>query len=166
VEKMARVKQQAVTDAQIEAARARGKAEIASGASAVRYDRRHDAIILTMRSGAIATIPRILVPVVADAEPGAAIDVELSPMGTSLRFPQIDADFAVQGLIRRAFDVNQANRTAGATKSLACAAASAVKRNDFTIEAYGGNSKRRITVSGVPVQAGATGDISRRRFQR
>jgi hypothetical protein len=121
---MARVKQQAITDAEIEAARARGKAEIASGASTVRYDRRHDAIVLTMRSGAIATIPRILIPVAAEAEPGAAVEVELSPMGTSLRFPLLDADFAVQGLIRRAFDVNQANRIAGATKSPARAAAS------------------------------------------
>jgi hypothetical protein len=121
---MARVKRQEVTDAEIEAARVRGKAEMGSSASAVRYDRRHDVIILTMRSGAIATIPRVLIPVVAHAEPSFTVEVELSPMGTSLRFPQLDADFAVQGLIRRAFNVNQANRVAGATKSPARAAAS------------------------------------------
>jgi hypothetical protein len=127
VEKMARVKQQReVTAEEIEAARERGKAEMALGASLARYDRRRDAVILTMRSGAVATIPRLLIPVVADADPRTAADVELSPMGTSLRFPRLDADFAVQGLIRRVFGVNHANRIAGATKSPARAAASRV----------------------------------------
>jgi hypothetical protein len=121
---MARMKRQALTTSEIEAARTRGKTETASGASSVRYDRGCDAIILTMRSGAVATIPRVLIPVVADVEPDKAVEPELSPMGSSLRFPQLDADFAVQGLIRRAFDVNQANRIAGATKSPARASAS------------------------------------------
>jgi len=121
---VAHVKGQEPTDDEIAAARTRGKSEAASGASSVRYDRRRDAIILTMQSGAIATIPRALIPVVAFAEPAAVVELELSPLGTSLRFPRLDADFAVQGLIRRAFDVNQANRIAGATKSPARAAAS------------------------------------------
>jgi hypothetical protein len=121
---MARVKQRESSVAEIEAASKRGKAEMASGATAVRYDRRRDAIVLTMRSGAVATIPRELIPVVADSAPGAARDLELSPMGSSLRFPLLDADFAVQGLIRLAFGVNEANRLAGATKSPARAAAS------------------------------------------
>jgi hypothetical protein len=110
--------------AAIDAALERGKVEMAFGASAVSYDRRRDAVILTMRSGAVAMIPRLLIPVVADAEPRAATDLELSPLGTSLSFPRLDADLAVQGLIRRAFGVNEANRIAGATKSPARAAAS------------------------------------------
>lgn len=118
------MKQREPTVAEIEATYKRGKAEMASGAAAVRYDRSHDALILTMQSGAVATIPRELIPVVADAVPEAALDLELSPMGTSLRFPRLDADFAVQGLIRLAFGVNEANRVAGATKSSARAAAS------------------------------------------
>jgi hypothetical protein len=121
---MARVKQREPTIAEIETAYKRGKAEIAAGAKAVRYDRRRDVIILTMRSGAVATIPRELIPVVADSGPTDALDLELSPMGSSLRFPRLDADFAVQGLIRLAFGVNEANRVAGATKSPARAAAS------------------------------------------
>jgi hypothetical protein len=124
MEEMAQVMRHEVTDAEIEVARSRGKAEMGSGASAVRYDRRHDAIVLTMKSGAIATIPRILIPLVADVEPRSVIDLELSPMGTSLRFPQLDADFSVQGLIRRVFEINQANRVASATKSPARASAS------------------------------------------
>jgi len=121
---MARVGRREITKGEFDAAVKRGKVELALGASAVTYDRRRDAVILTMRSGAVATIPRLLIPVVADAEPRAAADLELSPMGTSLRFPQLDADFAVLGLIRRAFGVNEANRIAGATKSPARAAAS------------------------------------------
>ena len=121
---MARVKQRKLTDSEIDAAHERGKAEMASGASAARYDRRRDAVLITMKSGAIATIPRALIPVVSRAEPRAADDLELSPMGTSLRFPRLDADFAVQGLIRRVFGVNEANRLAGATTSPARAVAS------------------------------------------
>jgi len=121
---MARSSPRKLTDAQIHAAEKRGRDEMASGASAAKYDRRSDALVITMRSGAIATIPRILIPVVRDAKPNAAAELELSPMGTSLRFPKLDADFAVHGLIRSVFGVNHANRIAGATKSPARAAAS------------------------------------------
>jgi hypothetical protein len=65
-----------------------------------------------------------MIPVFASAEPRDLTDVELSPMGSSIRFPLLDADFAVQALIRHAFGVNEANRIAGATKSPARAAAS------------------------------------------
>jgi hypothetical protein len=124
VEEMARMKLQQASAAEIDAARELGKAETAAGAVAAGYDRRRDAIVLTMRSGAVAAIPRRLIPVIAQAERQIAAEVELSPMGTSLRFPSLDADFAVQGLIRRAFGVNEANRSAGATISSARAAAS------------------------------------------
>jgi hypothetical protein len=50
--------------------------------------------------------------------------VEVSPLGTSLRFPRLDADFAVHALIRRAFGANEGYRRAGATKSPARAAGS------------------------------------------
>jgi hypothetical protein len=119
---MARVND--LTAVEVEAARELGKAEMAAGAISADYDPRRDALVLTMRSGASALIPRSLIPVVADADPQLAADIELSPMGTSIRFPALDADFAVQGLIRRAFGVNEANRIAGATKSSARAAAS------------------------------------------
>jgi hypothetical protein len=113
-----------VTAAEFAAAGKLGRAEMALGAVIAAYDRRRDAIVLTMRSGAIATIPRSLIPLVADAEPRALADIELSPLGSSLRFPKLDADFAIQGLIRHCFGVNEANRIAGATKSPARAAAS------------------------------------------
>jgi hypothetical protein len=67
--------------------------------------------------GAIATIPRARIPVFGEAEPRHAADVELSPLGSSSRFPSLDADFAVQALIRRVFGVNEANGIAGATKT-------------------------------------------------
>jgi hypothetical protein len=121
---MAPVKHHGPTKLEVASALTRGKAEVATGASAVRYDRKRDAIVLNMRSGAIATIPRSLIPIVGDAEQRAAADPELSPMGTSLRFPFVDADFAVVGLIRKVFDVNEANRIAGSTKTAARAAAS------------------------------------------
>ncbi len=120
---MARMKRVS-TDAEIEAARARGRLEMATSAASATYDRRRDAVVVTMRSGAVATIPRALIPVVAEAEPRSAADVELSPLGSTLRFPSLDADFAVLGLIRRVFGVNEANRIAGATKTPARATAS------------------------------------------
>ena len=111
-------------DREIDAARKLGQAEMAAGALAVRYDRKLDAIVIEMRSGATATIPRSLIPVVSAAERRGFSEIELSPMGTSIRFPQLDADFSIQGLIRRVFGVNEANRIAGTTKSPARAAAS------------------------------------------
>ena len=109
-----------------EIAQRRGLAEMAQGAERVRYDVRRDAVILTMRSGAIATIPRSMIPIVNEQDPNLIKNIQLSPMGTSLVFPALDADFAVQGLIRRVFNINEANRLAGATKSPARARASRV----------------------------------------
>jgi hypothetical protein len=123
MEEMARMRAVPSAD-DFEAAKKRGKLEMAAGAASVRFDRKHDAVVVTMRSGAVATIPRAFIPVVADGDRGAADDVELSPMGTSLRFPSLDADFSVHGLIRRAFGLNHVNQVAGATKSPARAAAS------------------------------------------
>jgi hypothetical protein len=123
VDEMARIRDE-VTAAEFEAAGIRGKAEMARGAVSVTYDRRRDAIVISMRSGAAAAIPRSLIPLVAEAEPRAAADVELTPMGTAIRFPSLDADFAIRGLIRICFGLNEANSIAGATKSLARAAAS------------------------------------------
>lgn len=80
------------------------------------------------RSGAIATIPRVLIPVVGEADPRCCEELELSPLGSTLRFPSLDADFAVQGLIRRVFGVNEANRVAGATKTKARAAVTSQRR--------------------------------------
>ncbi len=118
------MKHVALTAAQMKAAQERGNAEMATGAAAAHFDRKQDAVVLVMRSGAIATIPRSLLPFVAGLEPRLVSDLELSPMGTTLRFPRLDADFAVQGLIRYVFGVNEANRIAGATRSRARAAAS------------------------------------------
>ena len=129
-----------MTAKEFEAAIERGNVEMASGACTVRYDRRRDAIVLTMQSGAIATIPRALIPIVAKAEPEIAAELEISPMGTTLRFPLLDADFGVHALIRRAFDLSQARRAAGATKSSARASAS---------RAGGGLGKSRLDMRHV-----------------
>jgi hypothetical protein len=102
----------------------RGVLERATGAADVRYDRKSDSVELTMHSGATAVIPRALIPVVGNADVAYAEDIELSPIGTSLRFPSLDVDFSVRALIRRVFGMNEGNRVAGATKSEARAAAS------------------------------------------
>lgn len=75
-----------------------------------------------MYSGTVVEIPRKLVPVI-DKAPLSA-DVELSPMGSSLRWDALDADFSVPGLIREVFGMTAALRRAGATKSKARAKAS------------------------------------------
>lgn len=121
---MARTNSARPTTAEVKAADERGKAEMATGATAAHFDRKHDAIVLTMRSGAVAIVPRSLIPLASRGDRRLVSDLELSPMGTSLRFPRFDADFAIQGLIRRVFGVNEANRIAGAIRSPARAAAS------------------------------------------
>jgi hypothetical protein len=77
-------------------------------ASAVAFDHRRDMLVVTMRSGSVAMIPRALIPFVAHVAKFHAADVKLSPMGHSIRFPSLDADFAVPELLRHAFGVNEA----------------------------------------------------------
>ncbi len=121
---MARVKRPALTDEEFEAARKRGELEMANGARSVRFDHSKGTVVITMRSGAVALIPWSLIPIVSGEKRPRVVGVELSPLCTTLRFPQFDADFSIRSLVRHAFGMNEGNKIAGSTKSAARAAAS------------------------------------------
>ena len=96
------------------------------GARLVRYDRDQDELLIVLNSGNNkASIQRAQIPGLEEATPEQLADVVLSPMTTSITFPQLDADYAVQGLIRRVFGLNEQQRTAGAATSAAKKVASA-----------------------------------------
>ena len=102
---MARTRLTATDRGRFRAARVRGEAR-AQGPSApvgARYDRTAEAVVLTFQSGASMTIPRRVIPG-HEREPASVLEtVVLSPGGDALRWPSLDADVHVLGLVERAF---------------------------------------------------------------
>jgi Protein of unknown function (DUF2442) len=121
---MASVKHRVPSDAEIEGARRLAIAERPKSAVAASYDQATDEVVLAHYCGATVRIPRKLFPHIESARPADLVHVELTPAGTAIRFPLLDADYSVPGMLRRIFGLNEDNRRAGATKSSARAAAS------------------------------------------
>jgi hypothetical protein len=120
VEKMALVKQRLrpSTDAELDAAAARSRVEKArDGARTVKYIPRADEIEIALNTGVVVRIPREIIPGLEKASPKDLARVRLSPMTTSLMFDTLDADYAVQGLLRRVMGLNEQQRAAGAVTS-------------------------------------------------
>lgn len=69
----------------------------------LRYDRTSEAVILTFAGGASMTIPRRVIPGLERGPASALETVVLSPAGDALRWPMLDADIHVPGLVERAF---------------------------------------------------------------
>ena len=121
---MASVKRHVPTDAEIEAARRLATEERPKSAVAAKYDKASDEVVLRHYCGATVHIPRKLFPHIETALPRELADIELTPTGTGIRFPALDADYSVPGLLRTIFGLSEGNRRAGATRSSARAAAS------------------------------------------
>jgi hypothetical protein len=86
-------------------ARVRGttRAHDPSALVGARYDARRDVLDLTFRGGGSMVIPSRLVPGLQRA---AAADLDspvVSPAGDALRWPALDLDVYVPGLVERAF---------------------------------------------------------------
>lgn len=102
---MAKTRVTAADRARFHAARTRGNARAQDLSDLVdaRYDRTSEAVILTFGSGASMTIPRRVIPGL-EREPASVLEtVVLSPAGNALRWPLLDADVHVLGLVERAF---------------------------------------------------------------
>jgi hypothetical protein len=121
---MSRSKSLQLTDEQWERSGLHGELEAANGAAAAKYDRRRDVLIVTMKSGAVATMPRKLFPELARASAEELSDLEITPLCTSILFRSLEEAISVFGLIREAFGINVQNRIAGMTTSQARAQAS------------------------------------------
>lgn len=101
---MAKIEPTGADRARFRAARARGKARAQDFAAFVdaRYDRTSDVVILTFQSGASMTIPRRMIPGLERELESALETVVVSPTGDALRWPLLDADVDVAGLVERA----------------------------------------------------------------
>lgn len=86
-------------------ARARGARRVLDGSAVVRarYDPRRDALDLGFRGGGSMVIPRSLVPGLARAATANLAAPVVSPAGDALRWPALDIDVHVPGLVARAF---------------------------------------------------------------
>jgi len=113
-----------ITEAEFQRGEAIGRLEVENGASAVRYDRACDQLVITMKSGAVAIMPRRTLPWLKNANPDDLDDVEVTPLCSSLLFSKLDEMFSVFGLIREAFGINTQNRIAAMMKSPSRARAS------------------------------------------
>lgn len=94
--------------ARFRAARARGEARGQDPSAPVdaRYDRTAAAVVLTFQSGASMTIPRRLIPSLERETASVLETLVLSPAGDGLRWPLLDVDVYVPGLVVRAFGLH------------------------------------------------------------
>ena len=72
-------------------------------AKSARYDRRAKRIVVELLSGATFIFPPELAQGLAGASPAELADVQVTPSGAGLRWPSLDADFSLPGLIMGVF---------------------------------------------------------------
>ena len=91
--------------AQVEAAQAHGQVEQASALRALsaRYDTRKKQIVVDLINGSSFSFPPQLAQGLANARPAELADIEISPYGIGLHWPQLDADLTVEGLLAGLF---------------------------------------------------------------
>lgn len=111
--------------AQIPAARARVEARHAVGlyAKSVRYDAKGQRILLELGSGHLFGIPVASLPHIANASSAQLARVETMPTGSAIRFPDLDADYSVPGLVL-AIGAQESGRRGGRVRSEAKAQSS------------------------------------------
>ena len=93
------------SDAGADAAIERGKVamETQPRATSARYEAKSERIIVELASGATFAFPPRLVQMLCDASPQELANIEISPVGFGLHWPDIDADFTVGGLMNGIF---------------------------------------------------------------
>lgn len=118
-----------LTDAQIEAANERGRIaqQTEPRATSARYDARAERIVVELTSGATFAFPPALVQGLCDATPDQLADIEVTPIGYGLHWPQLDEDYSVPGLMNGVFGTAKwmAARAGRATSPAKAAAARA-----------------------------------------
>jgi len=72
-------------------------------ATSARYDRRSRRIVVTVNTGVEIAFPARLAEGLADAPADALAEIEISPAGLGLHWPQLDADVYVPGLLQGVF---------------------------------------------------------------
>lgn len=91
-------------DADFEAAQARSEALRQAGyAISARYDRRRARVIVELSTGVQLAIPVDRLEGLAGAAADALADIEISPAGLGLHWPQLDADVYLPALLQGMF---------------------------------------------------------------
>lgn len=94
-----------LTDAQSEAAEARGRAALESEprATAARYSRKTGRVTVDLANGCAYVFPADLVQDLSEASPDELADVEVDGVGFNLHWPKLDADVYVPALVAGVF---------------------------------------------------------------
>lgn len=119
-----------VTDAEFEAAEARGRKmlETEPRATSARYDRKTGRVVVDLVNGCTYAFPAQLVQDLQGASPDDLANVEVDGVGVGLHWPTLDADLYVPALVAGIFGTRdwmtkELARRAGQAKSPAKAAA-------------------------------------------
>lgn len=93
-----------LTDQEFAEAEARGAALREKGhATAARYDHKANRLIVSLHNGVELTVPVHLIQDLANAAPGQLSNIEVTPSGLGLHWPDIDADVYVPGILAGTF---------------------------------------------------------------
>jgi hypothetical protein len=118
-----------LTNAEIDAAFRRRDRRLAKEplAISVRYILARDSVVVEMNNGACLVIPRQLLQGLSDASPLQLRNAYVSGRGTSLSWPDLDADFTIMSLLHGIYGgkkwMSELARRAGAATSEAKAKA-------------------------------------------
>ncbi len=94
----------AVTEREFEQAEQRAAALREAGyAVSARYDRRTSRVIVRLNTGVQLSFPAKLAEGLAGATPECLAEIEISPAGLGLHWPQLDADVYVPALLQGVF---------------------------------------------------------------
>ena len=112
----------------LDAAARRGRIEVDTKPRAVsaHYDRQADRIVIELASGCTFLFPPGIAQDLQDATPDQLADIEVSPVGFALHWPQVDVDLSVAGLVAGIFGTAKfmdAQRRGGQSRSAAKTAA-------------------------------------------
>lgn len=90
-----------ITDEQIAAARKAGQASLKSDfhAESAWYESEKDLIWIKTTAGTYHGVPSTKLQGLEGASPEQLADIEVSPQGVGLHWPQLDADLTVQGIV-------------------------------------------------------------------
>jgi hypothetical protein len=94
----------AITEHELEQAEQRMAALREAGhAVSARFDRRRSRVVVALSTGVELAFPTRLAEGLADASPENLADIEISPSGLGLHWPQLDADLYVPALLQGVF---------------------------------------------------------------
>jgi hypothetical protein len=94
-----------LTDAALDAAAEHGRFEMDTKprATSARYDPEADRIVIDLINGCTLLVSPVIVQDMQDATPDQLADIEVSPTGLSLHWPQINVDVSVASLLANIF---------------------------------------------------------------